>query len=62
MKHIGTGEDSTHIKSIQFRDKFSAENIDFPLIHPTDLLPFEVHDNFENSKIWRIKYVRASRP
>ena len=33
VKHIGTGKDSTHVKSIQFRDRFSAKNIDFPLIH-----------------------------
>lgn len=56
VKHIGTGKDSTHVKSIQFRDRFGAKNIDFPLIHPTNLSPFEVHDKFENSKIWRIKY------
>ena len=34
VKHIGTGKESTHIKSIQFRDRFTAKNIDFPLIHP----------------------------
>tara|TARA_B100000886_G_C20423910_1_gene492950 strand:- start:1423 stop:2361 length:939 start_codon:yes stop_codon:yes gene_type:complete len=56
VKHIGTGKDSTHIKSIQFRDRFSAKNIDFPLIHPKNLLPFEAHDKFENTKIWKIKY------
>ena len=56
MKHIGTGKESTHIKSIQFRDRFTAKNIDFPLIHPENLLPFEIHDKFENSEIWKIKY------
>ena len=55
VQHIGSGKDSTHIKSKHFRDYFEPLEIDFPLKHPEELKVFDIHDAYENSEVWKIK-------